>query len=143
MAHIIGAGREIAADYNEIFYHEEDDARVAKLDMWIAKNVGEHLVKTYPRRRWEIEVDSRGRFLIIKAPSLSMTHGYHLDMKLDTITEVCRRSVIAAGEILERYGLSRAKLVDPDNMEDFDRDLRDNVIPISNSMLGENPLKGK
>lgn len=143
MSNIIGAGQEIVKDYNSVYLHEDDDARIAKLEMWIAKQIGEHLVRVYPRRRWEIQVNIPGRFLIVVCPSLDNVHGYHIHMKQDDILELQKKAENAAGEILERFGLTRGKEFNPDHMETFDRDLRDNVIPIDDSMRGENPLKGK
>lgn len=141
MANLIGLGREVTADHNTIYFHEDDDARVAKLEMWIAKNIGEHLMKVYPRRRWEVIVDIPGRSLIVKYPTMSNTHGYHLDMKLDNIEVLKARAVTAGGEIMERFGLSRRKDFDPDTEEDLARDVRDDVIPVTDSMLGEDPMK--
>lgn len=121
MSHIIG-GREIEADYNQIYLHEDDEKVIAKVEMWTAKAVGEELVKHYPNRQWGVHVDVVGRMVTITCPSLSVTHGYHLPMKQDTIEGMRRRAVIAGGEILERHGLSRSRAFNPDKLEDLLRD---------------------
>jgi len=127
MPHIIGQ-REIAKDYNEIYLHEEDEARIAKLEMWIAKGIGEVLVKHYPNRQWGVNVDVEGRMVVITCPSLSHTHGYHLNMKDDNIESLCKRAVMAGGEILERHGLSRGRNFNPDHLETLLRDPMGDVI---------------
>ena len=99
---IIGAGREITKDYNQIHFHEDDDARIAKLEMWTAKKIGEALVHHYPQRQWTVIVDIPGRLIIIACPSLSQMKGYHLHMNDDNIDALIRRSVMAAGEVMDR-----------------------------------------
>lgn len=118
---LIGLGREITKDYNQIHFHEDDDARTAKLEMWTAKQIGEELVKHYPQRQWTVIVDIPGRLIIIACPSLSQMKGYHLHMNDDNIGALKRRSVIAAGEVLERYGISRGRHFDPKALEELDR----------------------
>ena len=120
MPHIIG-GREISKDYNEVYFHEDDDARVAKLEMWTAKAIGETLVKHYPNRQWGVNVDVLGRMVVITCPSLSHTHGYHIAMKDDTIDALQQRAVHAGGEILERFGISRGRIFNPDELETIER----------------------
>lgn len=118
---IIGGGREIAKDYNTIFFHEDDDARIAKLEMWIAKQIGEHIIKHYPNRQWNVNVDAAGRLMIIMCPSLSHLKGYHIHMKDDGIQELQERAVLACGEILERYGMKRSRKFDAEELETLDR----------------------
>ena len=121
MTHIIGQGREITKDYNEIYFHEDDDVRVNKLEMWMAKKIGERLVKDYPNRQWNVNVDVIGGMVVIMCPSVSHNKGYHLHIKGDTINALEDRAVQAAGEILERYGLSRDKVFNPEKFEDLKR----------------------
>jgi hypothetical protein len=118
--HLLG-GREITKDFNEIHFHEDDDQARAKLEMWIAKQIGDMLVTHYPNRQWGVEVDTVGQMVIIMCPSLSLTKGYHLAMKNDTIQALVERCKHAAGEILERYGISRSRVFNPDVLETLDR----------------------
>jgi hypothetical protein len=119
--HILG-GREITKDYNEIFLGEDDDVAKAKLEMWIAKNIGDELVSHYPNRQWGVHVDLQGNMVVITCPSLSLSHGYHVAMHNLTIHQLCKRAVNAAGEILERYGISRARKFNADALETIERD---------------------
>lgn len=120
-------GREIAKDYNEIHIHEDENERLAKLEMFIAKRIGEELVKHYPDRQWGVHVDLRG-IICIMCPSVSLERGYHLHINGDMIHQLQIRAVKAAGEILERHNVSRNRVVDPMTIEELPRDMRDNVI---------------
>lgn len=123
-------GREIKDDCNRIYQHEDFDERKAKLEMYIAKQIGEHLVKNYPGRQWGVEVDVTCGVLVLLCPSLSKTKGYHIHLGQYTIHDLQQRCSKAAGEILERHNVSRSKLFDPDTLETLRRDVRDNVIAV-------------
>lgn len=118
---IIGAGREITKDYNEVYFHEDDDVRLKKLEMWTAKQIGEKLMEVYPNRQWNVHIDLMGGIVCIVCPMVSVLKGYHLHIKGDTIHALQERSVQAAGEILERAGLKRDRIFNPDNFEDLKR----------------------
>lgn len=138
MPHILNS-REDVKDFNTIYFTDDDDMRVAKLEQWIAKKLGEKLVSTYPRRQWGVNVDVQGRMIIITAPSLSTSHGYHIAMNGDTIDALERRAVDAGGEIMERYGLSRGRLYNPDHEDALPRNLRDEAM--SPDVEGVDPIK--
>jgi len=123
-------GREIKDDCNQIYQHEDFDERKAKLEMYVAKQIGEHLVKSYPGRQWGVEVDVTHGVLVLLCPSLSKTKGYHIHLGQYTIHDLQQRCAKAAGEILERHNVSRSKLFDPDTLETLRRDVRDNVIAV-------------
>ena len=112
--------REISKDYNEIYFHEDDDVRINKIEMWTAKQLGTALVKAYPGHEWSVHVDAIGGVICVVNPSVSTLKGYHLHMKGDTINDLQRRAVEAGGEILERYGLGRGKVKIAD-LADLDR----------------------
>lgn len=121
-------GREITADYNEIYAHEDTDQAKAKMEMWIAKAIGERLVKHYPNRQWGVEVDVVGRIIIVSCPSVSKTKGYFIHMKRRTLHELQERAIQAAGEILERHGVARGRLFNPDVLETLKFDIKDDAI---------------
>jgi hypothetical protein len=100
----------------------------AKLEMWIAKNVGTSLVKHYPNRQWGVRVDLEGYMVIVTCDSISLTKGYHIHLLDRSIGELCDRAKQAAGEILERHGVSRSRKFDADILEALPRDVRDEVI---------------
>lgn len=112
--------REIVKDYNTIYFHEDDEARTAKIEMWIAKALGTRLVREYPGYQWSVHVDAMGGVICIVNPSVSNLKGYHLHIKGDTIDALEQRAVMAGGEILERYGLKRGKVIEAD-LADLDR----------------------
>lgn len=121
-------GREITEDYNEINYLELDEVKQAKMEMWIAKNIGDALVKTYKNREWGVRVDLEGQLVVITCDSVSAEKGYFIHMKQRNIHELQEKAKMAAGEILERHGLSRSRSFDADIFETLERDVKDNVI---------------
>jgi len=121
-------GREIKDDCNQIYQHEDFDERKAKLEMYVAKQIGEHLVKNLPNRQWGIEVDVSCGVLVLLCPSVSRTKGFHIHLGQYTIHDLQARCLRAANEILERHSLSRSRHFDPDILETLPRDVRDNVV---------------
>ena len=69
-----------------------------------------------------------GGIVVISCDSLSTRKGYHLHFKQDSIKNLEKRAVIAAGEILERYGISRNRAFNSDTLESLDRTINDEVI---------------
>ncbi len=120
--------REIAEDYNEVNLLETPEAQRAKVEMWIAKNIGDALIKVYPNREWGIRVNIEGAMVILTCDSLSAEKGYHIHMTGRTIHQLQSKSVNAAGEILERHGITRNKHIDEDIFETLTRDISDNVV---------------
>lgn len=119
-------GREPVKDYNEVNLLETDDAKRSKLEYWTAKQIGEALIAAYPNRQWECIVDIDAEVLIIKCPSLSLTKGYYLALDR-TINDLQIAAKRAAGEILERYGVTRGRVTDA-KMFDALSQVRDEVI---------------
>lgn len=122
-------GRDVTADYNQITCDTRDsvEQNTAKLEMWIAKNVGTPLGQTYPNREWSVRVDCEAGYIAVQCPSVSLRHEYILHLKGSNIHDLQERAVMAAGEILERYGLSRERRFDADILETLDRDHTDEV----------------
>ena len=121
-------GRNITADYNTINDLELTTEKRAKLEMWIAKNVGEDLIKLYPNREWGVRVDIEGQVLVISCDSVSSEKGYFIHMAKRNIHDLQLEARKAAGEILERHGVSRKRLIDEDVFETMNRDARDSVV---------------
>lgn len=107
---------------------EEADNERAELDKWIASKIGDELYRHYPRLQWGIMVDSIGQTIIIVCPFVSQTSGYYLHMNKYTIHELQKRAVHAAGEILERHGISRDQTINVENIQSMARDLKGSVI---------------
>lgn len=120
--------RQPVADYNEINLLEMDDVKQAKVEYWIAKQVGSYLAQVYPNRQWGVGVDVTGGMIHIMCPSLSQTKAYYISMVGRNIHQLSERAKEAAGEILERYNVSRNRVFNPEHLETLDRDMRDEVI---------------
>lgn len=123
-----GTNEGITGNYNEVEIYDADHERRAKKEMSIAGVIGAALVAKYNNRQWKVIVDEENQLLIIGCDSISNQKGYHIHMIGRTIHELQERAVMAAGEILERHEVSRAKKFDPDNFETMIRDQYDNVI---------------
>ena len=123
-----GYGDVITEDYNEIRPEDSHDEKVAKLEMWIAKNVGKVLVNNYPNRQWKVMVDVEGKMLIIACDSVCNYKGYHIHMEGRNLHDLEKKAKFAAGEILERHNLARSRHFDADQLETIKRDVTDSVI---------------
>lgn len=126
-------GREIAKDFNTINPADSDSVNAAKVESWIAKQLGEKLCAVYPNRNWAVRVDLRGRQVVVQAPDISTMHGYVLHMKERTIQQLVDEMPRVGGEILERGRVSRGLKVDEDEIETRTRDIRGNVADLDNS----------
>lgn len=123
-----GDNPNVFGDYNSIDMMESESSAIAKMEMWIAKNVGTRLVGTYPGRQWAVQANVQGGIVIISCPSLDPEKGYHILLKDKNIDGICKAAVRAAGEILERFGISRNKKYDSDELEYLARDHKDRVV---------------
>jgi hypothetical protein len=120
--------REVTSDCNVIDFTESDDINRDKLEMWLAKQIGTAIAKKYPNRQWGVRVNVQGQLAIITCDDLSLLNGYHLLFNRDTVHDLQLRAVKAAGEVLERFNVSRNIIFDPDIMETVLRDFRGEVI---------------
>ena len=123
-----GADQKVYGDYNAIDEMESSSSALAKIEMWIAKKIGTVLVEKYPNRQWGVQVNAEGGVLIITCPSLSTEKGYHIHMNGENVQDLEVKAIRAAGEILERYDITRGKKFDEDTLETLDRDWQDRVI---------------
>jgi hypothetical protein len=121
-------GKELVEDYNEIHLMELESVKQAKLESWMAKGVGTSLMNAYPNRQWGVMVDLEGQMICVTCPSLSIEKGYYITMVGRSLHDLQEEAKRAAGEILERYNLSRERHFDSDIIETLDRDLSDEVI---------------
>jgi hypothetical protein len=129
--HIIGEtkGAQPIVDFNGVVIDSQDEEAIKlRTEFWIAKQIGTDLMRTYPNRQWFVDVDCRNQVVVISCPSLSKRMGYRLHMKRDTVADLIPRARRAAGEILERFGVSRGRSIDALAIEAMKRDVRDDVI---------------
>ncbi len=126
--YIPGAGLSVKKDYNTLVVEELDELKQASIEGQIAKGIGMALVKCYPNRQWGVEVDISGRMINVRCPSLSLKKAHYISMVGRSNKDLVAAAVMAAGEILERYGVSRAVHFNPDHLETLARDAQDEVI---------------
>jgi hypothetical protein len=115
-------------DFNAPSPVESHEDKAAAVEFWVAKRIGEELVRTFPGRQWNVNVDTRNEIIVICMPTLSKREGYHLHMKRDNIAQLLPRCRRAAGEILERFKMSRSKIIDPYDIDQLPRDVRDDAV---------------
>jgi hypothetical protein len=139
--HIIGEqkGKDPLTDFNEIIQHEEAERSIANIEMWTARKVCEALMAEYKGWPWEVMCDARGHLVIVKCPFLSLTKGYHINMRNMTIEGLIRRAKRAAGEVLERHGMPRRRLTDSSIFDSLETDVKGDVV--APDAKGENPIK--
>ena len=115
-------------DFNAPKPVESHEEKAAAVEFWIAKRIGEDLVAAFPGRQWNVNVDTRNEIIIICMPTLSKREGYHLHMKRDNMAQLLPRCRHAAAEILERFNVTRGRIIDPQTLEAFPRDARGDAI---------------
>ena len=123
-----GDGSVITGNFNKIDAGDAEHNKVAAEQYRIAQAIGARLVRAYKNRQWKVVVDIDNGILIIGCDSLSNNKGYHIHTAGKTLHDLEEQAVRAAGEILERHGVSRLALFNPDSFEDMARDVRDDVI---------------
>lgn len=100
---------------------KDEAARMIK-NTQTCQTIGKFLMKLYPTRKWYVNVVDDGSLAWIACADISLNYGVAVslmgDITLDIETKVRR----AAGEILERFRLSR----------DRDNDNLDNVLVDAN-----------
>lgn len=121
-------GKDAKTDFNEAQGGESHEEKAVRVEFWTAKQIGTDLVKHYPNRQWNVDVDSRNQTIVISCPSLSKREGYRLNMKRDAIADLLPRCRKAAGAILERFNITRGRIIDPYTFENMARDVRDDVV---------------
>lgn len=133
-------------DFNAPQAEESFESKAIQVEYWMAKQIGTDLVKHYPNRQWGVDVDSRNGVIVISCPSLSKREGYRIHIKRDTIADLLPRCRRAAGAILERFNVTRGRIIDPYTFEAMPRDVRDDVIcadrkdTVEAWNVGTNPL---
>jgi hypothetical protein len=78
-------------------------------DIELAKSMSAVLQRHYPGHSWAVNVDGAQGVATIKNFRLSGNWGFLLHLKQFSASEYEKRVVMAAGELLERYALSRGR----------------------------------
>lgn len=125
---LLPADRKIVDNNGVQLSEEHHDREVAELEFWLARNVCVAVVNTYPNRNWSVVADAEGGVLILLAPDLSKFKGHFIHMGRKTLHELQTQAIKAAGEILERHGVSRSNVFKPEFIEGLKRNARDEVV---------------
>ena len=107
---------EVGPKGKSILVNEDTDMTAAKLEKDIAGHVGEAIRSLYPTRPWRVHVDLEGKVVVIFCPVLSARKGYLFPMEKMNIHQLEKKAKWAAGNILERYGVSRNKMANPSDV---------------------------
>lgn len=96
---------------SEILYQNADGSSMQQnlADIDQAKAISEVLQRHYPGHHWAVNVDGAGGVATIKNFSLSGDWGFLLMLAAFSASEMDKRVVMAGGELLERYNLSRGR----------------------------------
>jgi|APSaa5957512576_1039674.scaffolds.fasta_scaffold32457_1 hypothetical protein len=107
------------------------DEKLDGLNQNLAKDVMAALIKHYPayEQGWTVIVNQRGGVINILNALISNRMGYTV-LTVDLISDPSMRSVImGAGEYLERYRLSREKVINVENsLSDVKRDWKHEMV---------------
>lgn len=90
-----------------VTFDSPDEAQTALKADEVCKEIGQILVKHYPKRRWFVEVSIAGGVAQIQCPSISMQYGYTLHINNKTHDQMVKDVIKAGGQILEMFNLSR------------------------------------
>lgn len=99
---------------SQVLYVNADGASMQQdlADITLAKRMSEVLQRHYPGHSWGVNVDSAGGVATIKNFRLSGNWGFLLKLRdAASASEYDREVMLAAGELLERYRLSRGRFV--------------------------------
>lgn len=120
-----------------INYHGDDqnlliandyDAQQNMLDMAMAKDVAEALNEHYPGHLWAVNCRGEAGLMTIHNLMLSGQWGFTLMLdKSYSASDLRQRAIMAGGEILERYRVSRGR-INHDQMAEMPVDFAGRVI---------------
>jgi hypothetical protein len=77
----------------------------------LQRDIGGAIAKAYPHINWYINVSEDCSLLTIQIPDISQKFGYQMAIR-DIKEVLMRKAKMAAGEVLERFNLSRDALKD-------------------------------
>lgn len=94
-----------------ILYQNADGGSMQQdlADIALAKQMSEVLQRHYPGHSWGVNVNGAGGVATIMNMKLSGQWGFLLHLNSFSASEYDKRVVMAAGELLEHYNLSRGR----------------------------------
>lgn len=93
---------------NVIQVYNDDDVRKTARGRSARNAVGRALGRAYPTVPWLVDANVDGGVLNISCPAISRKWGMVLHLTR-TNEDLARRAVLAAGELLERWNVSRTR----------------------------------
>lgn len=96
---------------SKILYQKADGGSMQQdlVDIEIAKQMSAVLQQHYPGHSWGVNVNTAGGVATIMNLKLSGQWGFLLHLNAFSASEYNRRVIMAAGELLEHYNLSRGR----------------------------------
>lgn len=119
---------QMRGESSNLLIANEHEAKQNTLDLGMAKDIAEALNAAYPGHLWAVNV--QGEQGIATIHNLMLSGKWGCCMLLDkrySASELRRHAILSAGEILERYNVSRGK-ADFDRMADMRMDRAGQVI---------------
>jgi hypothetical protein len=113
---------------NNLLIANEHEARSNALDLSLAKDIAEALNEHYPGHLWAVNCQGEQGIMTIHNLMLSGQWGFVL--KLDnnySSSDLRKRAILAGGEILERYKVSRGR-INHEHMATMDTDFAGRII---------------
>jgi hypothetical protein len=89
------------------------DAPISAWELTLAKQMADALHRTYPGHLWAVDVNERAGMANIRNLYLSGNWGFRLKVAQTahfSASDFERRVILAGGELLERYRVSRARM---------------------------------
>ena len=106
------------------------DYRNARWQVDIESRLGHALANLYPNRDWYIDANPAQGVVTVKCASISMDYGMVVHLTHDMF-EVERRAKLAAGELLERFRLSRSRQTNGVDNDELKRNIKGEVLGAS------------
>ncbi len=101
--------------------------RLTEHEMGVCKRVGDVLHQHYPGHLWGVNMQDG----LVQVMNLALSGKWGFTLKEELMDPEDRKIVMAGGELLERFTVSRGKM-NANEMNDKIRDARGEVIEIDN-----------
>jgi hypothetical protein len=112
---------------NNLLIANEHEAKQNMLDLATAKDVADALNRAYPGHLWAVNCQGEQGVLTIHNLMLSGQWGFTLLLdKSYSASELHKRAIMAGGEVLERYKVSRGR-INNDQLADLPMDFAGRV----------------
>lgn len=94
---------------SNLVIESEQDINYAKIEAWMAQQIGEELVLHYPGYKWAVQVNAPGGVAYIRNMNVDGDKGFIIHLAGKNAHDLQMQAIKAGGEMLERYGLTRGQ----------------------------------